>query len=589
VRADQQNRDRRIGRGRIGLVACSCLFVAACGGGANEAEGPVTISGTASYEFVPPRAACQGLDFSAVETRQIRGATVQLLDAASGTEIARTTTSSTGAFSITGIPENSMVRLRIRAELKDSNVPGWDVEVRDNFIAGASDRDSPPPPALSSRALYALDSESFNTGTNDVVKNLVATTGWDGASYSGPRAAAPFALLDMAYESMQFVRSVDANAHFPPLDMFWSVNNTIAGDELDITAGELWTSGYSKLADSLFILGDASLDTDEFDDHIVTHEWVHYFEDVLSRSDSEGGSHFLGESLDAALAFSEGFAEAFGSMILGEPINCDTTVPGTVGGGGFTVEGNSFGPPGWYNEMSVATIIWDLWDNSIDGIDVGSIGFQPIYQTMVGPHKYSDALATMFTFATELRATLSDPGVDLLDALLSREHIVSGEALDAWGTNETNDAGVTEDVFPLYVPYTADGSVLNVCVNSQLDGHARHGNNVGSNRYLRITVPADDQYEVSLATTTPITPTADPDDRDHSDPDIIILRGAGPEDVADGTTDIVMNAEPTFRTPIMRAGETYIAFIEEWRFEDILAPLTFPQRVCFDVSLAPTP
>jgi hypothetical protein len=580
-------RDRRL---RPGLAVWLCVVLAACGGGGSGAQdSTVTVSGTASYEFVPPRDACRGLDFGAIEVRQIRGATVQLLDAESGTEIARTVTSSSGAFSMEGIPANAEVKLRVRAELKDSNVPGWDVEVRDNFIAGASDFDSPPPPSLGSRALYVLDGPNFNTGTAGIVSDLVATTGWDGSSYTAPRAAAPFALLDMAYEAMQFVRSVDASANFPPLDMFWSVNNTVTPDELDITAGDLWTSGYSLGADSLFILGDAALDTDEFDNHIVTHEWVHYFEDVLSRSDSEGGSHFLGESLDAALAFSEGLASAFGSMILGDPVNCDTTVPGTIGGAGFSVEGNSFGTPGWFNEVSVASIIWDLWDGGADGVDVGSVGFQPIYETLVGPHKFTDALTTVFAFATELRASLGEQGVALLDALLDREQIVSGTDLDIWATNENNDAGVSNDALPLFVPYIADGTVLNICVNSELDGHARHGNNVGSNRYLRITVPTTDEYDVSLVTTTPIAPTADPDDRDYSDPDIYLLRGAGPENVADGTTDTITNAEPVFRTPEMRAGEAYVAFIEEWRFEDTLAPFTFPERVCFDVSLTPTP
>ena len=35
--------------------------------------------------------------------------------------------------------------------------------------------------------------------------------------------------------------------------------------------------------------------------------------------------------------------------------------------------------------------------------------------------------------------------------------------------------------------------------------------------------------------------------------------------------------------------ETYIAFLEDFRFEDPLTATTFPQRVCFDVSLTPTP
>jgi hypothetical protein len=576
------------------VLAAAGALLAACGGGGDGGitgggGGLATVSGTASYEFVPPRNACQGLDFSAIEVRPIRGATVQLLDAASGTEIARTTSSRTGAWSIAGVPRNRSVRVRIRAELKDARLPGWDVEVRDNYIEGASDFDNPPPPAYGTRALYALDGTAFETSGSNITRNLVARTGWDGASYSAPRAAAPFALLDMAYEAMQFVRSVDPGANFAPLDMFWSVNNTPSRDDLDITAGLLPTSAYSGQIDSLFIVGDAGVDTDEFDAHVVTHEWAHYFEDVLSRSDSEGGAHFLGESLDAAVAFSEGFAEAFASMILDDPVNCDSGPPGTTAGSGFTVEGGSFGAKGWYNEVSVATLIWDLWDDAVDGVDTGSVGLGPIYATMVGPHRTSDAFATLFSFATELRSMVDAEGAALLDALLAREQVVAGGALDIWATSETNDAGVSQDVFPLHVPYTADGSVLNVCVNNELDGFTRHGNNVGSNRYLRITVPADDEYDVSVVTTTPITPTPDPDDFDYSDPDIYIIRGSGPADVAAGFTGDVENAEPVFRTPIMFADETYIAFLEEWRFQDSLASTTFPQRVCFDVSLTPTP
>ncbi|NOR36349.1 MAG: hypothetical protein GQ577_06335, partial [Woeseiaceae bacterium] len=188
------------GTGRAALLACISLLLGACGGSGNgDGMKTVAVSGTVSYEFVPTNAACSGLNFNAIEVRPIRGATVQLIDAASGTEIARTTSSAVGTFSIPGIQRNIVVQLRVRAELKDSNVPGWDVEVRDNFIAGASDLDSPAPPSLSTRALYTLNSASFDTGTSNVQHNLTATTGWDGASYSGPRAAAPFALLDTAY------------------------------------------------------------------------------------------------------------------------------------------------------------------------------------------------------------------------------------------------------------------------------------------------------------------------------------------------------------------------------------------------------
>ena len=69
MRAHRHHRIRGIRRPRLALIACSCLSLAACGGG-SDGPGTVTVSGTASYEFVPPRAACRGLDFDATEIRR---------------------------------------------------------------------------------------------------------------------------------------------------------------------------------------------------------------------------------------------------------------------------------------------------------------------------------------------------------------------------------------------------------------------------------------------------------------------------------------------------------------------------------------
>ena len=578
-------------RGRLALLAASLLVVTACGGGNNGGgQTSVTVSGTVSYEFVPPRINCAGLDFGATETRPIRGATVQLLNASSGAQIASMVSSANGAYSFANIPANTMVQVRVRAELKQAGAVGWDVEVRDNYIAGASDFDNPAPPALGTRALYSLDSSSFNTGRSNVTRNLTATTGWGANSYTGPRAAAPFALLDVFYTAMQFIRAVDANADFPPLDAFWSVNNKLAESDPDITAGDLPTSFYSGSIDSLFILGDDTDDTDEFDDHVVAHEWGHYFEDNFSRSDSPGGSHTLGESLDASLSFGEGWGTAIAAMILNDPLYCDTGTPGTLDGFPLNTETAIYGVEGWFNEVSVFTFMYDLWDTTDEPADGGSIGFGPIYDVMTGPQVFTEGFTTLFSFATELRASLDAQGQALVDSQLDRIKVVWGADLDIWATNETNDVDGAPDVLPLYTPYTADGSILNICVSSGLDrpADARDGNNPGEDRYLRITIPADDEYDVSVVTTTPTPPSADPNDRDQSDPDIYIMRGALPGFIAEGTQPNE-NVEPTFRTDILFAAETYSAIVEEWRFDDEEASTSYPQRICFDVSFTPTP
>ncbi len=93
---------------------------------------------------------------------------------------------------------------------------------------------------------------------------------------------------------------------------------------------------------------------------------------------------------------------------------------------------------------------------------------------------------------------------------------------------------------------------------------------------------------MSVVTTTPTPPSADPDDRDQSDPDIYVIRGSTSESVGFGAT-AEENFEPTFRTATLLAGETYAAIIEEWRFDDTEASIDYPQQICFDVSFASTP
>jgi hypothetical protein len=578
--------------GLLSLALTACGGSGGGGGGDNGGgSGSVTVSGVVSYESVPPAANCRGLDFAATVSRPIRGATVQLLNASSGAQLGSTVSSASGNYQFTGVPGNTSVTLRVRAELKDPVAPGWDVEVRDNYVEGGSDNGQFPPAGLFTRPLYVADSNAFSTGASNVARNFTVSSGWDGADYSGDRAAAPFAILDAIYEAMSFIRATDSTADFPPLDAYWSVNNVSSGS-VDLTTGEIGTSSYYKDIDSLFILGDAADDTDEFDRHIIAHEWGHYFEDAFSRSDSAGGAHFLGEALVAPLAFGEGWAHALAGMVLDNPVYCDTGVPGTNEGGGFSTETSNLGVPGWFNEISVATLLYDLWDTGVDGTDDRSIGFQPIYRVMTGPQIVTEGFTSVFSFATELRSSLGPEDAAFLDAQLAREDIVAGAGLDTWATEETNDAGVPGNIspliLPLYTDYIAGDPAINFCVDNFLDGLARHGNNPGEDRYLRINVPVTDAYEVRVVTTTPIVPTADPDDRDYSDPDIYIVRGSTPEIVGSGATDTA-GFEPAFLTDVLESGATYVAWIEEWRFDDPLSPTSFPARVCFDVSLAPTP
>lgn len=546
-----------------------------------ETPSAVTVSGRVNYEFVPPNAFCAGLDFDATGVRPIRRATVQLLDASNDSVLATTTSDDEGNYAFGGIPGLRDVRLRVRAELKRAGSPAWDVEVRDNTSNTGQ--------ALALRALYAMDSEEFNTGSADVLRNLTATTGWDGAMYSADRVAAPFAILDAIYSGMRLVLDAEPEVQFDPLDAFWSVNNTLIDG--DVGAGEIGTSYYTSDPEndfvrnpSLFLLGDASQDTEEFDDHVVVHEWGHYFEDTLSRSDSIGGAHTLGESLDARVAFGEGFATAFAAMALDEPQYCDTGAPGSLSGFGINAENSGFGGPeaqGWFNEVSVVTLLYDLWDDANDGTDSGSLGFAPIYETMRGPQASTEALTSVFSFAASLRPMLDAAGQSLLDSQLSRENITP-VVIDIWADTEMNDRNGGRDVLPLYTDLTADGSVLPICTNSDFD-NGRTGNKLAQHRYIRLAVPATDTYNVRVETTTPTPVTADPDDRDQSDPDVYIYREGALVAFGDSPD---ANLETFVTQSVLQAGVTYVVEVEEWRFADAeAAPPNYPDQICFDVSL----
>lgn len=549
----------------------------------NVALPAVTVSGKVFYEFVPPRVQgnnpCAGLDFNNIETRPIRAATVQLLDAGSNV-LATTVAAPNGDYVFANVAANLNVRLRIRAELKRTGAPSWDVEVRDNVDT------SPTPPALGSRPLYVIDSASFNTGGADVIRDLTATTGWDGSSYTGTRAAAPFAILDAIYSGMQLVLTADADVNFGPMDAFWSVNNTPTS-ETDIDAGELSASFYRSDLDSLFLLGDANTDTEEFDDHVVVHEWGHYFEDVFSRSDNMGGAHFLGESLDPRIAFGEGFAHALSAIATQEAQYCDTSLNG---GFGFNTETNNSGLQGWFNELSVATLIYDLWDTDEDGSDTGSIGFGPIYETMIGPHANADALTSLFSFAAGLRPMLTPSELNFVDSQLNRENVDTPAVVNQWGDSQTTAPTNAQfpngrDMIPIYTVLPTDGSLVNVCVNNDYFDTDDAPNKLGMFRYFRFTTAGTSSYTIT-ATANP-APTAttgagDPAPRDDSDPDMYLHRSGQEFPFASSTAD--GNAVEVFDTPALTPG-TYILRLLEFRHIDEGAAAGFPTQVCFDVTL----
>ena len=544
-----------------------------------ETLSAVTVAGIVSFEFALPNANCRGLNLDNPETRPIRGATVQLFDS-SNALLGSTVSGPDGSYSFANIDANQDVYVRVRAELKSSGPAIWDVEVRDNVDTSGS------PPPLASRPLYVVDFATFNTGAANLPDaDFTATTGWNGSAYTGPRQAAPFAILDAIMDGMEMITAVDPTANFSPLDAFWSVNNTLTSPT-DIDAGELGSSFYSGGIDSLFLLGDSGTDTEEFDDHVSMHEWGHYFEDNFSRSDSIGGSHTIGETLDPRLAFGEGFATALAAIALDNPQYCDTSAPMESGGFGLDTEGENRGPQGYYNEMSVATLLYDLVDTNVDGTDVGSIGFGPIYNVMTGPQATTDAFTSLFSFATALRNEVQAADLAFVDSQLTREN-VDLPGLNEYGDTQTIVPAGSRDVLPVYTVLPTDGTLINICANSDFDDE-RDGNKLSEHRFLKFTTTTTSSYNVSVVANPVPPPTTDPTPtppdviRDRSDPDVFIYRG--PQLVAIGNSGD--DDAETFTTNPLSPGN-YVMDLQEWRYSDDDASSDFPEQVCFDVTMGP--
>lgn len=548
----------------------------------------VTISGNVLYEFPPPQVACNGLNFLNVETRPIRRATVQLLDGTGTNVLDSTISDETGAYSLTANASTDVI-VRVRAELKQGGSPSWDVEVRNNVV----DPNDPNPPPQGQRPIYVMDSASFNSGVTNQTRNLTATTGWGGVnSYTGPRVAAPFSILDSIYSAIELIVTEDSSAAFSPLDAFWSPDNTSArgsGTQQErIDSGELGTSFYTNGA--LYLLGKDGDDAEEFDDHVIVHEWGHYFEDNFSRSDSIGGAHGVGDLLDKRVAFGEGFATALSGIALDDPMYCDTLWSGGVlRGFQIDIESGNAGTEGWYNEVSILKLVYDLWDTNDDAADNGSIGFGPIYEVMTGSQRTTPAFTSIFSFATSLKAAGTGQNA-FIDAQLT-DHDITAANIDAFGSTEANDGpGTPDDVLPIYTPISL-GVTTQVCSNAQFDGgSSRTGNKLSEHRYLTLNLIAPTQVTFSMLTDSPpSTPSNgfdcsaddnDPENHEHSDPDFYVYRN--------GTfmwfgASCEPNSEVTRTNGLLPAGD-YVIDIAEFRHEDDESPANFPDRVCFDFT-----
>jgi PKD repeat protein len=531
----------------------------------------VIISGKVTYDRVPfwPVGSSQkGLNYSGTFSAPARGIVVELLKS-DDSFLAATTADSQGNYSFVA-PQNMDVYIRARAQALVLDSSGssatWNLQVKNN---------------TNSNALYAMKGGQFNTGVSNQNRGTMnADSGWpgfNGTSYTGPRVAAPFAILDTLYTALQFVVTQGTNPSIalPALDVYWSPSNKAADG--NPATGQITTTWFQPAATSggflrgIYVLGDDGNDTDEYDEHVLTHEFQHYLQDVTSRDDTVGGLHSLAEKLDLRVAFSEGYANAFSGMALNDPVYRDSS--GSKQGSDFNYNLESLLPAtlGWYSESTISRLVWDLFDTAQDANDKVSLPYASIATVFQNQLRTGQPLTSVFPLIVALKAG-NPSSAAAIDTLVTNNGML---AHDAFGSTETNPAG-NPDALPIYANIALNGSAVHICGN-QGENNGLF-NKLGNRRFLKFSLNATvnatihAQYS-SVGSDAPTASAATPD------PDLVLFKG-GQIDIAESDT---ANQENLART--LGPGDYVIEIYEYSHIEAPKSPTTSRGRTCFDVTI----
>lgn len=444
------------------------------------------VSGRITFVRIPFGASLNaGLDYAKPLEQPARGVTVRALAAGTNDEIARTVTGPNGDYAM-NVAAGTSITIEVLAEmLRTGPLPNWNFTVRD---LPPPDDPGPFPDPLPPVYAYT-DGQAFAAG--GAAKDLLIPSGLSTTGNAiGTRASAPFAILDTFYQAAQLVLGARPNVNFPALVADWGVAN-VPGDGTFFTTADV---------QHMVLTADLSADTDEFDQHVIAHEFGHYVEYNFSRADNIGGSHGVGDKLDPRVAFGEGFGYAFGAMALGDPVSRDSFVDDGFGcpndqcSSTFNVQtnppktsaGSNFGC--WCSESSVWSILWDVFDNDAEPGDTVRLGFTPIWNVLVGPQRTTPAFTTIFSFITALKQQNSS-SAGAINTLVAAQNI-NGANIDIYGSMETfvPTPFTSAEVLPIYAPATLGvATTLRTTNRGGPNSIDASGNKLSNHRFIRFT------------------------------------------------------------------------------------------------------
>jgi hypothetical protein len=262
----------------------------------------------------------------------IRNARIEVFSRSAQSVVAVSQTDQRGHFNVT-VPFDPSLTVRVLSRLRTSNL-----RVADN---------------TNLNAVYAVSSDFDGRQLNLSV--VLADTS---------RVSGAFNILEMVQRANETIRIADPSLDPPQVTIFWSTKNTRRTG--NVAQGLIGTSFFNVANNTAFILGDRNEDSDEFDDSVIVHEYGHMLAAKFSRDDSPGGETHLGDILDPRVAWSEGWANFFSSVVRNDPVWRDNSGPNGTNVYRFDLRDKipTGDKPGYWSEMSVGSLLWELYQGS---------------------------------------------------------------------------------------------------------------------------------------------------------------------------------------------------------------------------------
>jgi hypothetical protein len=251
--------------------------------------------------------------------------------------------------------------------------------------------------------------------------------------------------------------------------------------------------------------------------------------------------------------------------------------------------------PGWFNEESLQSLLFDLYDNGRDTppgtvmLDDLALGFAPIWAVLTGEQRTTTAVTSVFPFIHALKAA-RPADQSLIDGLTTSQRIAV--VTDAYGTGQTNygiptrrtPVDVALDFHDVYNSLSVGSTLPSVCsLDDYTSVFTGAENKLASRRLVRFTVTSPGPHAITARAIPPLNAAADPDLRLYTGGGQVIESDAAPS--AQCAVGAPQECFETL-TPTLAAGE-HVLEIYEWTNTNRTDDPDYPPigRTCFEVTV----